>query len=142
MPALCAKRRILGSEPDADGGLEAGGDCEDQPALVAVASGDRARERVEDDVLDALADRGGNLIVFEIRDEARELGGRSGGLSGDWSSGGHGRISDQSSFAPESFTAFDHLPISDLTSAVNSSGVEIAGSAARPISFSRISGCR
>src|SRR5712691_6688503 len=215
MPTLRPKRRILGAEPDADGGLEAGGDCQDQraavravalgdrqrgrndlgrgmaqrrpvdiadrdggdqvsvqqrgsgkrerlaaddarlargaergsecadlPALVAVASGDRARQRVEDDVLDALADRGGKLIVFEIRDEARELGGRSGGLSGDWSGGGHGRISDQSSFAPESFTALAHFTISDLTSVVNSSVVEIAGSAARPISFSRISGCR
>jgi len=38
----------------------------DLPTLVAVASGDRARERVEDDVLDALADRGGKLLVFEI----------------------------------------------------------------------------
>src|SRR6266851_4973329 len=155
MPALRAKRRILGSEPDADGGLEAGGDCQDQraavravalgerqggrndlgrgmaqrrpvdiadgdggdqvsvlqrgsgererlaaddarlargaergsecadlQALVAVASGDCARERVEDDVLDALADRGRQVLVVELRDETRELGG--GRVSRAW----------------------------------------------------------
>src|SRR3989442_3455163 len=187
MPALRPKRRILGAEPDTDGGLEAGGDCQDQraaaravalgdrqggrndlgrgmaqrrpvdiadrdggdqvsvlqrgsgererlaaddarlargaergsecadlPALVAVASGDRARERVEDDVLDALADRGGKLIVFEIRDEARELGSRSGGLSGDWSSGGQCPNSDPSSFVPAFFTNVDPLAVSYL----------------------------
>jgi len=84
----------------------------------------------------------GSCSYSRFANEARELGGRSGDLSGDWSSGGHGRISDQSSFAPESFTALAHFTISDLTSVVNSSVVEIAGSAARLISLSRISGCR
>src|SRR6185369_3122215 len=93
--------------------------------LVAEAAGDGARERIEDDILDALARALGNRVVAQARDKARELGG------------GRRR---HSSFAPESFTAFAHLPSSDLTSAVNASGVEIAGSAARPIRRSRMSG--
>src|SRR5258708_33462720 len=58
------------------GGTERRGERADLLALVALAAGNCARQRVEDDVLDALADRGRQLLVVEARDETRELGGR------------------------------------------------------------------
>src|SRR6185295_18798058 len=61
--------------------------------LVALAAGDGAGEGVEEDVLDALADTLGQRFVFQASNEARELGGGGGGAH-------------QSSFAPESLTAF------------------------------------
>src|SRR2546426_7022059 len=103
------RERLAADDARLARGAERGSECADLPALVAVASGDRARERVEDDVLDALADRGGKLIVFEIRDEAGELGGPGGWPGGGWGSRGHARTSNPSSFAAEAFPAFDPL---------------------------------
>src|SRR5437870_3792131 len=71
----------------------------DLPGLVALAAVDGARQRIEDDVLDALANRLRQSLVSQAGDEARELGG--------WR---------HSSFAPESLTALAHFTSSDLMS--------------------------
>src|SRR5258708_17202534 len=63
-------------------GTERRGERADLLALVALAAGNCARQRVEDDVLDAVADRGGQMLVVEARDEPRQLGGRR--LSRAW----------------------------------------------------------
>src|SRR5438128_958185 len=101
------------------------GEGADLLRLVALAAGDGARQCVEDEVLDALPDRLRQVVVLQAGDEARQLGG--------WR---------HSSLAPESLTAFAHFTSSDLMSAVNSSGEQIAGSAARLTSRSRMSGMR
>src|SRR3954469_5886792 len=110
-----------------DGGFlgcaERGGERVNLLGLVPLAPRDGARQRIEQDVFHALARRSGELLVLEAGDEG-----------GEFCSDAH------SSLAPESFTALDHFTISDLMSAVNSSGVEIAGSAARLTRRSRMSG--
>src|SRR2546430_5932609 len=106
-------------------GAERGGERANLRAVVALPAGDRARDRIEHEVLHALANALRQVLVAQASDELRELGR------------GRGR---HSSLAPESFTAFAHLTSSALISAVNSSGVQIAGCAARLTRRSRISG--
>ena len=106
-------------------GAKRSGERADLGAFVALPAGDRARDRIEHKVLHALANARRQVVVPQAGDEPRELAGRR---------------RRHSSFAPESFTAFAHLTSSALISALNSSGVQIAGSAARLTRRSRISG--